>query len=453
MDLVRQFALGSDDLSKDCNKIAGRSILAHRDLKWQNGVAEFVGGVPHVRLVDFATVWVNNMSGGGSTQKASATKKGLVSPENSSPESLLKGFNVNAKTDVYALGMMLASLFMTCDGRYVNPSELWVEENGWDCDEPIARGMERCLAAYETKPDPLCSWIERDLEKKVTWEQFQNEGLLRRIRQLYCSATRIDPVNRISRREFIRTLDGIIKSAADEDCQPVSVYLFNGTDAEQYRQGYQLAAERAFAHEAAETLEQEPAGPTPWALYISYTNPKLGEQLTDGMHGLGETPYSTQADLCSRIGKLESGRASDKDLLLYGIWTAADFLNRHRDRFYFTGNVYLFTPKIPSEQEIKPFVTRLGTVDLQGLCQSTLDQLRGRQTKFKVFTSEEPGPDVADQWEYELVDPNPDPAPDRKNPGPRPEDTGRGYVFDRSPTAPYIVLPDGEQVYVGIIKN
>ena len=165
LDIVLQFALGSEELSRSCNQIGGRSILAHRDLKWENGVAEAETGHPHIRLVDFATIWMDREASpaGTDTKKVSGTKKGAVSPENTSPESVMERFAVSEKTDVYALGMLLASLFMLCKGAYINPSKQWLEANGWAEEKALAKAFEECLRKHDAVPHTGNSWIEQAL--------------------------------------------------------------------------------------------------------------------------------------------------------------------------------------------------------------------------------------------------------------------------------------------------
>lgn len=472
LDIVLQFALGSRELSKSCNQIGGISVLAHRDLKWENGVAERKEERLHIRLIDFATIWLGRDAtpGDTGTKKASSTKKGALSPENTSPDSVIDGFTVSEKTDVYALGMLLASLFMLHKGKYVNPSKLWLEGNGWSEESKLADAFKRCLNKYDTEPDPIYSWVEQDLngrmEKPVQWEALEDPAVLRRIRELFRRATRIASKERITREDFIGGLRGIIKMekerAAGIRRQPVSVYLFNGARAQRYKADYQLAAEQVFRQE---TLEN--GGSAVHALCISYTGPGSNEKVSRCLRGQTETPCRTVEELQSRIQAIEPGRETDVDLLLYGIHAAATFLHAHKDRFRFTGQVYLLTPRVPTEDEMCPFVEKGRTVDLQELCSRTLDELCGKQTRFYAFTSEEPDPQAEEWCECRLLreTPGPESIPESKPEPvsetkrmPEPEKTpdvndGSGVTFDVRPTAPYITLPGGKRVFVGVART
>lgn len=466
LDIVRQFALGSEELSENRNRIAGSGIVAHRDLKWQNGVTESKNGELHIRLIDFATIRLDKVKSvpiettirlyPGTVKNG--TFKSVYSTENTSPESVLPEYEVSEKTDVYALGMMLASLFMRWEEKYINPNDQWLKRNGWPTDDEVDAGkltndalvgaIRTCRGKYDTNPRGIESWIEKDLPRvgvNITWEALENGDLLRRIRELFRDAVRIDPEKRVSRRELIEALDELIKLAdGATGRRKVSVYLFNEANARGHKADYQVAAAKVFQQEAIGN-----GGEAVSALFISYTSPREGDHLKDCLYGQTNAPCSTEADLLNAIGEMKSGWPDGPDLLLYGIHAAATFLNAHKERYQFSGRVYLFTPQIPAADDMMPMKIGGQSIDLEMLCEGMLDVLGGTPTELCAYTVQKPDPSAADLWDYQLITDikNPDPKPNPADNG----NTAGGYTFDVSPTALYVTLPGGKRVNVGII--
>lgn len=457
LDIAKQYALGSDELSGEGNRINRRSIMAHRDLKWENGMVELCGSRVRIRLVDFATIWLEGSTKTG-TMVASGTQKTVFSPENTSPESVIDAYRISEKTDVYALGMLLASMFMRCEGSYVNPNEVWVREIGWyqHNDKVLNDALRRCLKEYEQSPAETRSWIERDLEKmgkRVQWEMLSDTALLNRIRTLFCKATRIDPEKRISRSDFIQELTAIIHAAAQANTrQPVSVYLFNTAGDTSLLKPYQKSVEKAFQRDIKNAHKQ--ADSIPHALCVSYCAPTSEGKIGSKLNLLSDFPCCTVQEIKHSIEKLSFTKQSSHDYLLYAIHKACAFLYTNKDRYHFTGQVYLFTQNIPTEDELAAFRTLQKAYDLNDLCEETLDELCGRQTEFYAFTTTAPRKEVWDWCDSEVISEEAKKSTSHSVPEPPSGVAFSGkYKFNIGPTAPYTTLPDGRQVYIGILDD
>lgn len=458
LDIALQYALGSDELSREVNRISRRSIMAHRDLKWENGMVEMCENQVRIRLIDFATVWLEGTTKTG-TMVVSGTQKTVFSPENTSPESVIDEYAVSEKTDVYALGMLLASMFTRCEGSYVNPNEVWVREIGWyqHNDKALNEALQYCLKEYEQSPVEARSWIERDLEqrgKSLQWEMLSDKKLLNHIRELFCKATRIDPDKRISRSDFIRELTDIINTASQKESrQPVSVYLFNTANTPSQIVLYRNAVGKAFLQDAKKATSH--SEPVPHALCVSYGGPTDDGKIDTNLKLMSRFPCCTVQEIQDSLSTLKPDQQASQDHLLYGIYKASSFLYANRDRYRFTGQVYLFTPSIPTEEELIQFRTAYKTYDLNDLSTETLDKLCGKQTEFYAFSVTTPRDEVWDWCDCEQIQAEP---PKKQAPKSAPEPPpgvaffGK-YKFNISPTAPYITLPGGNQVYIGIMDD
>jgi len=458
LDIVRQFAEGSRELSAQANRIDGREVGAHRDLKWSNGVLDPSENGIHIRLVDFATIWLVGTRVTG-TQVMRGTKPWVLSPENTSPESVMQMGKISEKTDVYALGMMLASLFVRCHGRYVNPSEIWCKEYGWgnNAETPTLRKeMLRCQEQYDQQAGFL-SWIERDLldnhSLALEWEANQDPEIMDKIRRLFYQATRIDPDKRITRNAFILKLEELIHMLNSRETVtervPVSLYLFDAAGAETYLRQYQTAAINAFRVEAEEAKREGSA--VPHAFCISYRSPLSGDRRSECLEQLALNPAAGEKELLSGIDRIQPARNGDDSLLLYAIYKAYDYLRAREDRYRFTGNVYLFCPKIPTGSEIVPFSTEYRDYHMEDMLTATLNALRQGQTYLYAYTGHEPTYMEADWCDYELFAAETAQKTDMESSSEA--SRSDGYVFDVSDTALFVSMPNGERLYVDIIKD
>lgn len=461
LDIVLQFALGSRELSKI--SICDRYFVAHRDLKWQNGgIDTGVSGL-RVRLLDFATSHLENskLTAFRTRSARAGTLSAGISPENTSPESIL-GTSVNERTDVYALGMLLASLFITVEKRYQNPNQLWLSNAGWNDSnylKYIGSAIDHCQKRYDSDSEDSLTWIEKSLKQDYNitthWESLP-DAILWKIRKLFYSATRIEADRRCSRDAFIRALGEIIEeakladpkaSAAKEPQassdplptkQPVCVFLFNRANSAQYKASYQAAAKKA--------LQELTEGdiPAQHVLCVSYGSLEHGT-FNQEVLPLSEVPINAgRLETC--IEQLTQAENSTTDHMLYGLYKAYQLLQPLRSRFYFDGQVFLFTPQVPDDRVIEPFLKQ---VDRPALLRTIEENLDCENISIHAFTVIEPD---EDSWctEYTLLHGDPKPEP-KQEAAPTPSEETLTFQTDKN--ASYIKLPNRQKAYCGIVKK
>ena len=222
LEVLRQYALGLEELTGEENAVMHSQITAHRDVKLENAVLEFLGpGAFRIRLIDFATIGLEHHSMG--------TIKGPKSFQNTAPESIgFRNFPVTGRTDVYALGMLLASLFVRVSARdkkgggYMNPNMLLCQEakppavSTMDAWQLWQKRMKELLKDALRKDNDsgygdLRSWIEVLFEEKgyqFEWENPQ-EPVMVLIRMLFIDAVHINPASRLSLKEFLLRIEQI----------------------------------------------------------------------------------------------------------------------------------------------------------------------------------------------------------------------------------------------------
>ena len=231
LELLRQYALGCRELYR-CH-VNGHSVIAHRDLKPENAVLEQQGDRFRIRLIDFSSIRLDSRRAGDHTpdfvvDPVAVTKLFPMSPQNTAPEHILsdrKEFAFSEKTDVYALGMMLASLFssvMRKSGDQApqgkNPCHVWfscVERTSGNLDlqEALRQHflMAKQLDAGETSTQH--SWLEQSLDQmdlRICWSR-EEPAVLASIRDLFFRSTRILPESRCSLDTFLKILENLME--------------------------------------------------------------------------------------------------------------------------------------------------------------------------------------------------------------------------------------------------
>lgn len=405
LKITRQYAYGAQELHK---KLIGCwKVLAHRDLKACNGVMEDLGGGRfRIRLVDFATIWLYHdvrqkdfRDQDGVMVRVShrkGTRKLPVSPENTAPESVMSEYTISEKVDVYALGFLMASLFVRCNNAYVNLNELWCEGEGWnegtleEVRAKMERALRECRRKYESDNDIGPAWVERALkDRKVDfhWEDMENSDVLGEIRRLFYDSTRIDPEKRIGLNTFIDRLNQIIacleKPENKEPRYPVAIYLFSQEQALRYKERYMEAALRLFRQDRTHSARR--GQPLARALCVCYSGRVRSD---DRMHNcvklMTSLPCETEQELTAALRTLSERNSADKDCVLFGLYRAYQFLC-NTDRFSLTGKVYLFCPELPGPDEVEPFVYEGDPYDLEDLCEHTLEEISPEPLEKRAF--------------------------------------------------------------------
>lgn len=186
LEYLRQCCLGLQQLYRNgvkCKSKLGADIAArfdaYRDLKLGNALLQWdsPGKAFTVRLIDFATVHVE--------PSGNATNKGAISPSNTAPEDQNTSYIVGPHTDVWALGGMLGELFGSC-----NPVSALNDDSDWL--------KKKCPTGHD--------WMEEKLGDKFSWDADGTED----IKELFRSATKIKPGDRISVDEFRGKLEGLM---------------------------------------------------------------------------------------------------------------------------------------------------------------------------------------------------------------------------------------------------
>ena len=380
LDLNAQFAMGCQELRREENKVNGRTVDAHRDLKDANGVLDVVDGKLRVRLVDYASIHLNQETAAARSpirRKSDATIGGVMSRQNTAPEDLkYTHWKVGATTDVYALGMMLASLFLRNQkGEYFNPNTQWIDwfwprqpEDLEDKDKQIADAFYRCQKAFDKAENVDVPWIEQALQERgivFRWEDLADEDILRSIRRLIVRATRIDPEQRISLDDYLEELQRIIAmSQTSRKKLPFSLYLFEQTDFEKYSSAYQRAASQVFLAEQDQARRKNE--PYPRAVCVKYHRRLSGQPLEEGMPERKAGHCADEAELTDYIKSIPTINGKDADMTLYALLVGSIFTSD--SKFYFPGRVHLFAREIPTEDQMEAVRLNGDILNIEQIC-------------------------------------------------------------------------------------
>lgn len=226
--------------------LQGCSITAHRDMKFSNIMIDNKNGARRIRLIDFPTVKIRYSVDVNGSAGSDSTYQGILSISNTAPEDMMPGYEVSEKTDVFALGTMLAEIFGVWDyDGDRNPLSLLFCRPGIKIDNPAS-----CKSFYTdilAAPDiDRSKWLEQLLnahEKNAAWDEIrcfeydriseQNGGLALsdRIKSLFRRATAIDPNDRSNLDEFegeLMEIKQILESVPNDPAPTVS---YNGRTA------------------------------------------------------------------------------------------------------------------------------------------------------------------------------------------------------------------------------
>lgn len=410
LEIIRQCALGCQELQSPDNKLGGRAITAHRDMKRDNVVNAGTPDEPHICLIDFSSIKLEQEAfapkrDGDGHIDLNATLRGGMSASNTAPEDLgYQDYSVSEKTDVYSLGMMLAGMFLLVDGKYTQPSEKWVYRNGWkqdpitkvvSCDTvALINGFSKCQSKYESGAKWDSTWIEQDLTARgirCQWERMPDHNLLKLIRSAFFSATRIDPKDRLTLDQFIKTLEILIQRAKNSSSRiPVSVYLVDQNKLDQFRTLYADAACKVFRQETDDAIRlgQEP----PMALCVAHRRGlDIDSSHRDATKLLTDPPVSDDGDLRKVILGCSMANGTNADMTLCALLTACVFLGENQDTYRFTGNIHLFAEEVPAMDQMKPLLSGGHYVDINAFRSIMLQQFRLDTLSIYAHTLRESG--------------------------------------------------------------
>lgn len=485
LDIVMQYAQGCIELQSDKNLVCGKRIVAHRDLKIQNGVLSIQDGRYVIRLIDYASIRLEGekvpdapAEDAEARKEKDCTAAMPLSAANTAPEDVLRkeGYAVSEKTDVYSLGMMLAHLFVSIDSNYENPNIIWAIDHGWDPGDAELSKKNMIIAfeadeSLEEQATYLNTWIEQSLKLRkhnVYWEPTADPDIQDSIRKLFFEATHINPNNRIDLRGFRSRLEEIIQKA--DACTarfPVSVYLFDCTNLASYKRSYLTAASLAFSKECAEARMH---GMTPpLALCVCYSKPTPGQPIKDHISICTPFPLMRKEELGHYIQRLQTMSGSGQDLLIYAIAAAANYLSNRKDRYSFSGQIHLFAPSVPRYGDMFPFLIGKNHCNLEQFCNIIANDLDNMPMISVHAPSDNEMNSEDGQWySFEalpsqfrtptFVPPQPPVTPPPTEPPvqepaheqqqeapPKPEDR-----FYTDSEASFFLTPDGRKIYIGL---
>lgn len=412
LDLLMQYALGCMELGK--NQLGGIRVLAHRDLKADNGMLDDRFGKIRIRLIDFASIRLDKVHLHTRQQVETAANldntydPGAMSSSNTAPEYLSEEFGpVQDKTDVYALGMLLGNLFLRDeDGRYVNPSFRWVRQNGWSEDgryvdeNKLLTGFQRCMHVDVQESRWHSTWIEQDLHGKLRWENIADKSIRDGLRKLFFHATRIQVKDRMGLKQFITELDKLIQLDAKSVAKaPVSMYLIDLTDFDRFRDSYSKMARYVFAQ------EKQVYGASTQALWVAYRNALPSDKSTEDAVKVMNTGNlaTSAADLSSILASCNTRNGTGSNMLtqaaFYGFKALRQLTNNPQSRYAFTGRLHLFMPRIPEFSQMLPIGLPSGPIGLMELCSNMNNLFEETTIRINAYTEFAPDPFSEDgEW-------------------------------------------------------
>lgn len=481
LDALLQIALGCEELTNPENVLGRYYIVAHRDLKVGNIMMLYDSDVPHYYLIDFASVRLNKEDplplSYYTENNLSNTFRGPLSQHNTAPEDLDGShFKISGKTDIYALGMLMAELFMTIkDSSSNNPNACWTTICGWfpnNIDVTINnlnKGFTEALELYEPHATWDNTWIEQSLashNRKLQWENMADAHVLTAIRKLFFDSTRIDPDKRVNLPEFIERLKAIIKLEQNSTSRiPLSIYLFDQTNFNHHRQSYQYAARSALES------EKKVRGESSAGLCVAFRRSIPSDRsMMDAVQLLGNGPLSNTSQLETALQYCDTRNGLGQNTALYALNYAVQNLLRltssEDSPYTFTGKIHLFSPDIPTLDSIAPIKKKNGqVVDLMGFADMMSTNFDGVPMRVFLYSSGAPQIYSTDIKWYTHIPLNPpeEPAYTQYDP---PEETLPPHVSGNKPRPSknpsgnlsfydgafdyYIEDDDGSIIYIGL---
>lgn len=350
IDCLLQVVAGLKQLMAE-ETLQRMKIVAHRDLKFNNVVMEKLGDSYRLRIIDFPSVKFAPRSG---EQTEDHTCMGFFSYCNTAPEDVLSKYTVSGKTDVFALGTMLAELFGVWNyGGMRNPLKMLFKLanniNGLDtqaCHDFYA-GLDKRFAQEDKIDNP--TWLETVLashEKNASWEHVRRVSS--DLPMLFRAATMLNPQRRISLRDFERALRQIynrlpaetVQSAANTPVERMTYFLVDTTDLDVCRRIYIDAVERVMA-----------TSPSTRIGLMSYGCQEAKTPQMPDPSPLSFSPLVVNEAL-SEIRNLPSRSRGAADLsgLKGSLYDLSTYLGNASNRQGFNGEIHIFAPETPNEK-------------------------------------------------------------------------------------------------------
>ncbi len=218
--------------------LPGIRITAHRDLKFDNLVLDPFSpyAPPNMRLIDFDSIEFEDRE----KYERLTLSKHPLSPGNTAPECVLPHWAVSEKTDVFALGMMLAEIFSVVqfpvpDGQAItNPLHIFflTDEHNPFSHHRLTYTCRPYRRLYQNLTAVGGHWLEQILALRgypLNWERVGAQGAA--LQKLFCKATAFDPQERCSLYELECELQQLLSTHT-------ALYFYDRRDLEQHAQEY-----------------------------------------------------------------------------------------------------------------------------------------------------------------------------------------------------------------------
>ncbi|MBE6686481.1 MAG: hypothetical protein E7591_04530 [Ruminococcaceae bacterium] len=371
IDCMLQIIKGLKQLMGD-ETLREYRVIAHRDMKFNNVVVQHCeDGTRRIRLIDFPTVKFNFPDTQGNDNH---TYLGFVSLSNTAPEDVIANYRVSAKTDVFALGAMLAEIFgvWSYDGVN-NPLRLL-----FDCVPYIRTDIAEDCRIFYTKMNELYpysgadgySWLESALnanEKNAVWDNIDN-SLRIWIRTLFRRAVVINPGRRISLDVFESELKKINKQIQTYQ----NDYSKVGND---HRISYLLLDTsniKSYVHIYSDVINDIINQNKGCKLYVMPYGAYHSSKVLTANPDSPDIFDITGENVMVKLSKLQESEHSEVHLngLKGAMFDLSSYLKNGTVQHSFSGDIHVIAPEFPNEGNMCCFETR--SIDLLGQLTSRL---------------------------------------------------------------------------------
>ncbi|MGX8686228.1 MAG: protein kinase domain-containing protein, partial [bacterium] len=388
LDIVDQICEGLQELYRHVQR-DGRRIVAYRDLKEENVVILMEGRRMVAQLIDFATIRLEDSDGNSPNN----TFRSQFSESNTAPEDIIpdedpvidfyKTSGQNQKTDVFALGLILGRLFSGC-----RPLRDWIHKaqmKETDSEKLWLHAYEDVIGRYRTRD---FRWLEKELGEGFRWQEEIDSAILNKIQRLFRQSTLLWPDARPGIDLFRQRLGDIMdlavtlespeesgaeeqipapspeKEAAESSSLPdpeeketgehYSLFLLNTSVPAEMMGSYRLAMEDAWRKSLK---KHKKTGEDPSSFLAGFITFRAGNG-ADPCYAGTEMPlhlythdYLMDSVLPLTVSLTDvsgSPARGFRDAFVY----VKDYLQEEGSQS-FQGNVFIFTPSVPSSAELE----------------------------------------------------------------------------------------------------
>ena len=357
LDYLYQICQGLEELYSQVPR-DGRRVVSYRDLKEENVLIFFRPDGDLVQLIDFATIRLEDSAGFSS----SGTYRTHFSESNTAPEDVLApgdpavptytGGTQDEKTDVFALGMILGTLFTNC-----RPLRRWIrkcametanQENLW------VNSYARVIKGYGYRD---YHWLENELEGILRWDPAMTDTALSRLQRLFRQATSLWPDRRPSLATFMERVEELIQllprdpeGSGEEEGYWFTVFIENTSCGPEMVPAYREAAEEILRDQTRQLADNGVEDPAVYAAIIRYRDEtaRTPDAVTSPAMVYREDSFLEKILPDFERTPVIPGAAGG---LTEAVRALQNFCRLKNPRF--TGSVFILTPGIPPEEALE----------------------------------------------------------------------------------------------------